>query len=122
MFERQVHPEWEDLEEIPLVDGGILKGRLLVHYLWPGRREDFSQGIERKMWVTTTAYSAEDASPYLRLPFPDVLRRSVILIDPLKVRGLRGPKHVARGGGIEFLLPFGAPAEAIMEGMEVKIW
>ncbi|WP_405933715.1 hypothetical protein [Streptomyces sp. NBC_00827] len=124
MLGARVFPEWERLDAHAKADASCLNGRLLVHYLVPGAQHDFREGFaggEGGLWATPTPYSSDDAARYLRFPCPQVARTHAILIDPTKVPELRGPRRVQRGDGLEFLLPQGVPANAILDQTEVEV-
>ncbi|GAA2137828.1 hypothetical protein GCM10009760_18660 [Kitasatospora kazusensis] len=102
-----------------------LGGRMFVHYIPDYALQSFAgrEDLRWKMWVTPTPYSSEEAIDYLRLPFPHIPRRYVLLIDPRELDGpILGPKLVRQGGGsVEYLLPNGAPLKAVAEGWMVRL-
>ncbi|GDY70476.1 hypothetical protein SAV14893_098690 [Streptomyces avermitilis] len=110
----------EDLRKIPPLDPEILRGRLLVTYLFPGEERDFRKGMEGEVYATITPYSPEDAARLLQLPQPKKLRKYVALIDPQEVPVIRGPR-LHEAGGIEFLLSEGVPARAVQHQSEWEV-
>jgi hypothetical protein len=96
-------------------------GRLLVRYLQTHQTESFINGSDRRHWVTPTPYSPEDTVPYLALPKPVTNRDYAMLLDPVKIDSILGPRWITLGKGIEYLLPNGFPKEAIVEGLVFKV-
>jgi hypothetical protein len=92
-----------------------LNGRLLLRYVPDSSIDEVSEaraGIET--FVTPTPYAVRDLSHYLALPMPDIPRNSVIMIDPRRVKEVRGPQRVLAGAGIEYVLTAGYDADAVV--------
>jgi hypothetical protein len=51
---------------------------------------------------------------YLALPNPTSLRKYVLFLDPRKINRVQEPKWCAMGQGIEYILPDGYDASAII--------
>ena len=49
----------------------------------------------------------------LALPFQTERRTHAILIDPAKVPSIQGPRRIAGGSAIEYVLPNGCPDTAL---------
>jgi hypothetical protein len=90
-----------------------LGGRFLIRYL---RRSEVSQylyGNTARHFVTPTPYSATDCVAYLALPEPTMRRGHLLLLDPMKIDEISGPRWVEAGRGIEYLLPRGFTQSAL---------
>jgi hypothetical protein len=99
-----------------------LGGRPLVRYL---RRQDagrYLYGDSNRHCTTPTAYASEDLIGFLNLPDPTTRRTHFLLLDAAKVGEILGPRYIAWGGGIEYVLPEGFPKEALINpwGMEIR--
>nr|WP_162934356.1 hypothetical protein [Streptomyces scabiei] len=91
-----------------------LGGRSLLRYLRNDQKGSLTGGSHRLQYVTPTPYTPEEASLWLALMWPWVLRRYVLVLDPRKIdRPIRGPRVISGGFGIEYILPDGFPASAI---------
>ena len=91
-----------------------LAGRPLIRYL---RREDVSRyvfGDENRHCATPTPYSVEDLICFLNLPDPLSARTHCLLLDPSRIPKILGPRYIAWGGGIEYILPDGFLQEDLM--------
>jgi hypothetical protein len=105
-----------------------LGGRYLLRYL---RTRDISNatpgssplltGMDRKVWVTPTAYSPREAVRALALPFPKEPRTHVVLLKPENILWLQGPRRIAVGTGIEYLLPDGYPKDSLVLPWEKEV-
>lgn len=91
-----------------------LGGRLLVRYLREHEIAEGQQGTSRPVWVTPTPYGPIDAADLLALPRAWEPRAYLVLLRPQDVPEARGPRWVLGGGGIEYLLPQGYPASAVV--------
>ncbi|WP_159083214.1 hypothetical protein [Streptomyces sp. P3] len=120
-------PDWISDEKLREISGqdvaNEIGGRCLLRYLRPEQMGSFFAGTSRKQYVTPTAYTPDEASRWLALVFPWILRRHVLLIDPKKIdRPVRGPRAIAGGFGIEYVLPEGFSAEAIANpGFDLEV-
>lgn len=100
-----------------------LGGRYLLRYLLASQVTHFSQGTEyiprsflqRTHYVTPTPLSPEEAVSWLALPAPDQPRPYVVLLKPEKIGAIWGPRWVRMGGGIEYIIPPGLTADAIVD-------
>lgn len=91
-----------------------LGGRYLLRYLMADQVEEFSGGSTRETYVTTTAYSPEDAVMWLNLPDPTQPRSYVLLLKPDEIDEIIGPMYVGFASGIQYILPHGFPKDAIV--------
>ncbi|MGW1489794.1 hypothetical protein [Streptomyces sp. NPDC002402] len=99
-----------------------LGGRYLLRYIRRYQVGNFATGADEEQWLTPTAYTPEEALPYLALPKPQSPPLYVLFIDPARVPLLKGPGRVRLGAGIEYLLPYGFPADAMVHpGWEIEI-
>lgn len=57
---------------------------------------------------------------WLALPTP-ARREFVLFLDALYLSDVRGPRRVLLGGGLEYLLASGFPANAIVVGWPVPV-
>ncbi len=99
-----------------------LCGRPLIRYL---RKKDaglYLHGDANRHFTTPTPYSSEDLTGFLNLPDPLLRRTHFLLIDPAKLPEIQGPRYIAWGGGIEFILPKGFSKDALINpwGLEVR--
>ena len=113
-------------EELPKKTGlevaRELCGRPLLRYL---RRQDVGRylyGDSNRHCTTPTPYASEDLIGFLNLPDPASRRTHFLLLDAAKVDEIRGPRYIAWGGGIEYVLPEGFPQEALVNpwGIEIR--
>jgi hypothetical protein len=93
----------------------------MCRYVTAAQVGSFAGGSTRQHWVTPTAYSPDEVGSYLYLPDPLTPRSHVLLLAPGEVPSAWGPRQIYAGRGIEFLLPNGFPAEAIMGGWEMEV-
>lgn len=107
-----------DMAALPSRAGGQLAaelgGRLLVRYLREHEIAEAQQGTPRPVWATPTPYGPADAADLLALPRAWEPRAYLVLLRPEDVPEVRGPRWVLGGGGIEYLLPQGYPASAVV--------
>lgn len=93
-----------------------LGGRHLLYFLPRDRSGSLLGGTDRPKYLTPTPYPPTDEMiAWLGLPFVDVKRELALLLDPAKLTGVYGPRDVKLGDGIEYVLPGGFPADAIVE-------
>jgi hypothetical protein len=96
--------------------------RLLVRYLTPSQVSLFVSGsTDREHWVTPTAIAPNDLAVWLTLFAPRTRRRHALLLDPVKIDVIRGPAWVRLGQGIEYFLPDGFPADAVLENVALEV-
>lgn len=91
-----------------------LGGRKLIRYMHAGQVGRFRQGSSDLTYTTPTPYSPEEASSWLVLPAPTLLRTHALILEPTLIPWIQGPQWVAMGSGIQYLLPQGFPAAAII--------
>ena len=73
-------------------------------------------------YVCPTPLSTEELDAFLALPRPDVRREYAIFLDPAQIAEIQGPRWCAMGQGIEYVLPAGYEARAVMApGWGVRI-
>ena len=91
-----------------------LGGRLLLRYVLATQVRSFTSGSTVRHWVTPTAYTPSEAVTYLALPDPDLNRPYVLVLDPMRIQLIWGPHEIEGSSAIEYVLPEGFPAEAIV--------
>jgi hypothetical protein len=74
----------------------------------------FRQGSRAVEFVTPTAYAPWESISALALPGATRPRTHVLVLDPRRIDAICGPYRCQLGFGIEYLLPFGFPATAIV--------
>ena len=99
----------------------LLAGRRLCRYVIGEDVGRFTTGSTRPHWVTPTPYSPDEVASYLFLPNPLKPREHVLLLDPARIARALGPRQIHAGAGIEFLLPAGFPAAAVVDGWEMVV-
>jgi hypothetical protein len=97
-----------------------LGSRYLLRYLMRNQYRNFAAGSSTLNFVTPTPYSPTETLAWLALPSP-VRRDFVLFLNPAMIKDIRGPRRVLLGGGIEFLLPAGFPASALVAGWPVPV-
>jgi hypothetical protein len=117
---RVIAPRSQDVETMPDRTGAEiadeLGGRLLVRYLTASQVGLFTAGsTDRGHWVTPTPVGPEDAASWLALLAPLLWRRHALLLDPRHVDIIRGPAWIRLGQGIEYYLPSGFSADAVVD-------
>lgn len=65
-------------------------------------------------FVCPTPYSPDDMASFLALPNPALRREFVIVLDPVKIQRIVGPRWCDLGQGIEYVLTDGYDPDAIM--------
>lgn len=98
-----------------------LGGRFLLRYLLSTQIGIFHGGSNKLHFVTPTAIAPSDTVGVLALPAVSTPREYVMLLDPAKITAVLGPRWVRAGRGIEYLLPAGFPASAMVLPWEVQI-
>ena len=99
----------------------MLFGRLLLKYFTQAQIGTYSAGVSFPVYATPTPMPVADLRDCLGLPSPTVKREWALLLDPNEVPVIKGPHWITAGQGIEFLLPGGFPAEAIVDVGEVRV-
>lgn len=98
-----------------------LGGRYLVRYLLEDQVGTFRAGSADQHWVTPTPVALQDLPFFFTLPGGNRERPYAMLLDPRAIAQIWGPRWVWLGAGIEYLLPSGFPAAAIVRGWEVQV-
>lgn len=99
-----------------------LGNRLLVRYLVDSQVNEFTGGsLGRAHWVTPTAISSKDVVGWLALPSPRAKRQHALFLNPAEIDVIRGPAWVRLGQGIEYYLPNGFPAAAVVDVGAVQV-
>ena len=98
-----------------------LGGRYLLRYVLDDQVGEYLAGSTAPHWTTPTPYSATDTVSWLALPAPTLIRRYVMMLDPARIPQLLGPRWIRFGKGIEYLLPSGFPANAVVFPWELEI-
>jgi hypothetical protein len=91
-----------------------LAGRKLLRYMTPAQVGTFRSGTTAETYVTPTAYTADEAPRWLVLPVPTISRPYALILDPAQIPWIQGPMWVAAIRGMQYILPYGFPAEAIV--------
>lgn len=91
-----------------------LQGRKLLRYVAPSQVGRFRDGSGTACYATPTAYSPEETIPWLVLPPAAAPRTHALILDPARIPFIQGPLWVAAGRGIQYILPYGFPREAIV--------
>jgi hypothetical protein len=97
-----------------------LGGRYLLRYLLRKQYRHFTAGSSSPHFVTPTPYSPSEVISWLALPTP-ARREFVLFLDAMHLSDVRGPRRVSLGGGLEYLLASGFPANAIVVGWPVPV-
>ena len=91
-----------------------LGGRKLLRYLTAVQFGQFRNGSDAEAYVTPTPYTSDEAGTWLVLPIPWIRREHVLVLDPARIPRIQGPMLVAGARGVQYILPEGFPAEAIV--------
>lgn len=90
--------------------------RYLLRYLTDAQVTSFTGGsTDRPHWVTPTPVGPEDVVAWLALFAPKEARGHVLLLDAAEIDVVRGPAWIRLGQGLEFYLPGGFPADAVVD-------
>jgi hypothetical protein len=81
----------------------------------------FTSGSRLETFVTPTPYSSAECTPFLDLPAPDRPRTHALFLDPRRIPVIAGPRWVRFGKGIEYVLPDGFEAQALVQGWEIEV-
>lgn len=98
-----------------------LCGRLLLRYLLSTQIGSLHGGSTRLQFVTPTPLAPRDTVAVLALPAVSSPRNYVVLLDPMKIPVIQGPRWVKAGSGIEYLLPGAFPQAALIIPWEVQV-
>ncbi len=121
-----IAPRGQDVKAMPDRPGNEvsleLGGRLLVRYLTDSQVTEFLSGSTgRAHWTTPTPIAPEAVVPWLALYAPTVARRHALILEPAKIPVIRGPAWIRLGQGVEYFLPDGFPADAIVDVGVVQV-
>ncbi|WP_369033250.1 hypothetical protein [Streptomyces adonidis] len=111
---------------LPVLEGAALavqlKGRKLLHFVTLDNLGSFRDGTSRPIFTTPTPYNPGDVIGALALPGAGLPREHVIVLEPTKLEQVAGPRYVAWGQGIEYILLNGFKRDAIASKWELKLW
>ncbi len=111
--------------DLPLRDGAEvsaeLHGRKLLHFVLDQNLGAYRHGTRREIFTTPTPYPADDVVAFLALPSAHLLRRHVLILDPMMLHDIRGPRQVRWGHGIEYILARGFGEDAIDSRWEMEL-
>lgn len=93
----------------------------MLRYLPREQVGRYRTGSRERHFVTPTPYSAQEAVSWLALPLPLVKRGFVMLLNPSAIEQVQGPRRIAGGGGIEYILPSGFGQQALVFSFELQI-
>ncbi|NUK01773.1 hypothetical protein [Streptomyces lunaelactis] len=99
-----------------------LGGRKLLHFLALKTLGTYRAGTQREIFTTPTPYPEEEVIRSLELPGAGYARKHVLVLDPLMLDDIAGPRHVAWGNSFEYILLGGFKASAIASKWEVELW
>lgn len=88
--------------------------RKLLRYMLPEQVGRFSGGSDEETYATLTPYAPEETLAWLVLPAASRPRTHALILDPALIPAVQGPLRVAGGRGIQYILPRGFPAAAII--------
>jgi hypothetical protein len=92
---------------------GELGNRYLIRYLLPAQVGQMTAGAVTRQFVTPTPIGPSDTVSYLALPAPKSHRLFALLLKPGQIHEIWGPRWIAMGKGIEYILPRGFDATAL---------
>ena len=95
-----------------------LGGRWLIRYVRSASLSDYNPRsrpahFSGTIYVTPTALEPDELTPWLALPSFLPPPTHAVLLNPQQLDAL-GPRWVRLGGGIEYILPGGFPASALV--------
>jgi hypothetical protein len=105
---------------MPARPGPDIAFELGGRYLLRKQYRQFTTGSSSPHFVTPTPYSPTEVISWLALPTP-ARREFVLFLDAMRLSDVRGPRRVSLGGGLEYLLASGFPANAIVVGWPVPV-
>lgn len=91
-----------------------LGGRPLLRYLLAHQAEEARTGRAGVVYATPTPMDPLEVAPANATPAVDRTRPFVLLLDPLLLAGVRGPRRVRQGFGIEYILTRGFSPDAVV--------
>ena len=119
-----IYPSHTTLSAMPARPGpdiaAELGGRYLLRYLIRKQYRQFTTGSTALQFVTPTPYSPIEVISWLALPTP-TRREFVLFLDAMHLSDVRGPRRVLLGGGLEYLLASGFPANSIVVGWPIPV-
>src|SRR5689334_20055638 len=97
-----IYPRRTRWDDMPFVGNlrSQLRSRYLLKYVHADDVGSLSGGADWQQYVTPTPYAPSETIPYLALPRPRARRMYVLLLDPRKLRRVKGPRWVTLGQGI----------------------
>ena len=98
-----------------------LGGRPLLRYLRIEDAKRYLRGDCNRQCVTPTPYASPDLISFLNLPDPTTVRSHFLLLDPAKIPDVIGPRYIAWGEGIEYILTAGFSMEALVNPWPMEI-
>nr|WP_144298666.1 hypothetical protein [Streptomyces sp. TLI_235] len=120
-----IHPCDVPDNRLPVLEGAELvaqlKGRKLLHFVALGNVGSFRNGTTRPIFTTPTPYPPDELIGALALPGVGIPRMHVIVLEPARLDRVAGPRHVAWGRGIEYILLDGFKEDAIASKWEVEL-
>jgi hypothetical protein len=93
-----------------------MRGRFLARYITAAQAVSMTgpTPMNSEVYATPTAYSPEEAPVWLITPGSVGTRPYVVLLDPAVLVWIIGAMLVGPAAGIQYVLPQGYPAEAIV--------
>jgi hypothetical protein len=88
--------------------------RKLLRYLLPNQVGRFRTGSDLETYATPTPYTPEETLSWLVLPGASSPRPYALILEPSLIPMIQGPMMVAGGQGIQYILPEGFPAGAVV--------
>ena len=114
----RIYPSALPIDQLPLRTGSEvfneLGGRWLLRYVAEHQLGRFGSGSRDMHYTTPTPYAPSETVSYLALPLPHVPRSYVLALDPREIEHIRGPQWIRGARGIQYILPNGFPARAIV--------
>ncbi|WP_405814742.1 hypothetical protein OG241_09045 [Streptomyces sp. NBC_01390] len=96
--------------------------RQLLHYLTMSNLDTYRYGTRRQIFVTPTPYPTDEVIRSLELPGVALARKHLLILEPLRLDDIAGPRHVDWGSGFEYILLNGFPIEAISSRWPLELW
>jgi hypothetical protein len=94
---------------------GELSDRFLVRYVRTTQLGMFARGSAgRQHWVTPTAYEPDETVSWLALSPTLPVPSHALILDAQQIAWIKGPRYVRLGSGVEYLLPYGFPGNAVV--------
>jgi len=110
---------------LPLKNGSQiadeLGGRYLLRYMLREQVGRYTFGSADRHCVTPTPYRGDEVVAWLNLPRATGRRAFVLLLNPIALDEVLGPRWIAGGGGIEYILPKGFSQRALVFTWELQV-